>query len=211
MPEKPILPLRCLAAQQADWGQSDCGCFCWRHSSNVMTQRSLVNRKRKPRLACFPTQVNPSLRSAWGERSVRRLPRRVSEVVCSPAASTTLQCVVANTPPCVWGSEPEASGRGQRSAPRRRCRRPCPRPPSRRSRNRVPTIGRRKRTGRPLPANSFESGSENKCASPYIGGRSGKKGVGGKSLMGAMLCIPLTLLEHRNGAAGGRNYFAKLL
>jgi len=44
---------------------------------------------------------------------------------------------------------------------------------------------------------------ENKCASPYIGDRFGENGVGGKSLMGALLRIPLTLMGHGNGVLWG--------
>ena len=36
MPEKPILPLRCLAAQQTDSGRFEYGCFCLRHTFNLM-------------------------------------------------------------------------------------------------------------------------------------------------------------------------------
>jgi hypothetical protein len=43
-----------------------------------------------------------------------------------------------------------------------------------------------------LPVTNLEAGSDNKCASPYIGERFGKNSVGGKWLMGAVLRIPLT-------------------
>jgi len=44
---------------------------------------------------------------------------------------------------------------------------------------------------------------ENKCASPYIGERIGENGVGGKWLMGAWLCTPLTLSGQGNWVVGG--------
>jgi hypothetical protein len=44
---------------------------------------------------------------------------------------------------------------------------------------------------------------EKKCASPYMGERLSENGVGGKWLMGALLCIPLTLMGRGNGVLGG--------
>jgi hypothetical protein len=54
-----------------------------------------------------------------------------------------------------------------------------------------------------LPVTNLETGSDNKCASPYIGERFGENSVDGKWLMGAVLRIPLTLTSRRQGTVGG--------
>jgi hypothetical protein len=47
MPEKPILPLRLLAAQQTDGGQSGYGWFCLYHNLNVVMPHRPVNMKSR--------------------------------------------------------------------------------------------------------------------------------------------------------------------
>ena len=54
-----------------------------------------------------------------------------------------------------------------------------------------------------LPVTSLEAGCGKKCASPYIGERFGEKSVGGKWLMGAVLCVALTLTDRGKEAVGG--------